>query len=669
MTISRAIRSSSPIPFVIACAAVALAGFIAPGLAEAQPQCVATVNVPVGQQFFVVPAGVTTISVDAFGGQGGSVPAGLNGGTGGLGGRATIAGLTVTPGESLNVIAGAQGGSIPGPQNSTPAPGAPGGPLDGGPGGASVPAAAHPGAGGGGASGIVRGIIRLLVAGGGGGASHGGNGGAGGQNGANGQKQSPAGTSVPGGGAIGGAGGSAGTGSGNGGNGTGGDPSGQGGTGGIGGDGGGGGGGGWAGGGGGGGGTGTGDGGGTGGGGGSSFGPAGTTFQTGVRTGGGQVTISYVDPACQPAITLVKSRVGTGPVTVGSTVTYNFLVTNNGNTDLTSVVVTDPLPGLSPIACPATVLAAGASMTCTATYVATEADRTNGAINNTAMVTGQPPAGLPPVTAVDSETVPVVAPAQPAITLAKSVSSTGPYPVGATVAYAFLVTNTGNVELTNVVVTDPLPGLSPIACPATTLAAGASMTCTAAYVVTQADINNGAINNSATTTGQPPPGSPPPTGGDTERVVVPGDVGQPGIALAKSRIGTGPVTVGSTVNYAFLVTNTGNVELTNVVVTDPLPGLSPVSCPATTLAAGANMTCTATYVATQADVDAGAIDNTATATGQPPGGLPPPTASDTERVIVPGPVPSLPEVMTVLLAVLLLATAMWTLRRRTVLGE
>jgi hypothetical protein len=68
------------------------------------------------------------------------------------------------------------------------------------------------------------------------------------------------------------------------------------------------------------------------------------------------------------------------------------------------------------------------------------------------------------------------------------------------------------------------------------------------------------------------------------------------------------------------VTNTGNVTLNPVTVTDPMTGLSAVSCPATKLAPGATETCTATYKTTQTDVSKGAITNTATATGTGPTG-------------------------------------------------
>ena len=59
------------------------------------------------------------------------------------------------------------------------------------------------------------------------------------------------------------------------------------------------------------------------------------------------------------------------------------------------------------------------------------------------------------------------------------------------------------------------------------------------------------------------------------------------------------------------MTNEGNVTLTGITVTDPK--VSPISCPATTLAVGASMTCTGSYAVTQADIDAGFVYNLATA--------------------------------------------------------
>ena len=90
--------------------------------------------------------------------------------------------------------------------------------------------------------------------------------------------------------------------------------------------------------------------------------------------------------------------------------------------------------------------------------------------------------------------------------------------------------------------------------------------------------------------------------------------------------------VGDTIDYTFIVTNTGNVPLTSVGVNDPKVGA--VSCPAGPLAPGAQRTCTATYMLTQADVNAGVVDNTATASGTPPTG---PPVTDDDSTSTPDP--------------------------------
>ena len=78
---------------------------------------------------------------------------------------------------------------------------------------------------------------------------------------------------------------------------------------------------------------------------------------------------------------------------------------------------------------------------------------------------------------------------------------------------------------------------------------------------------------------------------------------------------TGVYNAGDQITYAFTVTNTGNVTLTNVTVTDPKVTVSGV--PVATMIPGAvdNSTFTATYTLVQADIDAGTFTNTATATG------------------------------------------------------
>ncbi len=341
-------------------------------------------------------------------------------------------------------------------------------------------------------------------------------------------------------------------------------------------------------------------------------------------TGTSSTTVTATPAA---SISIAKSASPNTVSAVGEVVTYSFLVTNIGNVTLTAVAVSDPLPGLSAVSCPLNSLAPSASTTCTATYTVTQADVDAGSIANTATASGTPPSG-PAVTDVDSATVTATPAAS--ISIAKSASPNTVSAVGEVVTYSFLVTNTGNVTLTAVAVSDPLPGLSAVSCPQITLAPSASTTCTATYTVTQADVDAGSIVNTATASGTPPSG-PAVTDVDSATVTA---TPAASISVVKSASPNTVSAVGEVVTYSFLVTNTGNVTLTAIAVSDPLPGLSAVTCPLSTLAPSASTTCTATYTVAQADVDAGSIVNTATASGTPPSG-PPVTDADSTTVAVP----------------------------------
>ncbi|WP_147409011.1 LPXTG cell wall anchor domain-containing protein [Kitasatospora xanthocidica] len=337
----------------------------------------------------------------------------------------------------------------------------------------------------------------------------------------------------------------------------------------------------------------------------------------------------------EPALTIVKSASPTTVSAVGQVVDYSFLVTNTGNVTLTNVTVNETAfsgSGTPPVVtCPpgAASLAPGASVTCTASYTVTQSDLQSGKITDTATATGTPPSG-PPVTSPPSTVTVTVTPA-PALTVAKSVDATALTGVGQVLRYAYLVTNTGNVTLTDVTVNETAfsgAGSPPVvSCPpaAASLAPGASVTCTAEYTVTQADLNAGSITNTATATGTPPSG--PPVTSPPSSTTVP-NTPEPALTIVKSASPTTVSAVGQTVDYTYLVTNTGNVTLTDVTVNETAfsgSGAPPVvACPpgAASLAPGASVTCTAAYTVTQADIDRGKVTNTATATGTPPSGPP-----------------------------------------------
>ena len=87
------------------------------------------------------------------------------------------------------------------------------------------------------------------------------------------------------------------------------------------------------------------------------------------------------------------------------------------------------------------------------------------------------------------------------ISLTKSTTSTGYSSAGQTIPYSYLVTNSGATVLTGVSVSDNKVSVS---CPSTTLAKGASETCTATYTVTQADVDSGSVTNQATASANGP---------------------------------------------------------------------------------------------------------------------------------------------------------------------
>lgn len=385
--------------------------------------------------------------------------------------------------------------------------------------------------------------------------------------------------------------------------------------------------------------------------------PAGNTFTTGGTKGAwtfrvpGQAayTCNVTNTADKPGISVVKHAGtpvdvnGNGITDAGDTIAYTFTVTNTGNTPLTNVGVTDAKAGA--VTCPETTLAAGAEETCTAdsVYTVTAADVANGSVDNTATANGTPP-GRPAIPSTPSTTTTPTTEAAPALTVAKTASASSVTKAGQDITYSFKVTNTGNVPLNDVTVTDSdfsgTGKLSDVTCPEPSLAVGANETCTATYTTTQADVDNGGnLTNSATAEGTPP-GSDTPTPSDPSTNEIPVDQ-KPGLSLVKTAdpAEQSSYKVGETITYSFAMTNTGNTTLTDVhpvegdfsgtgTLTDPV-------CPAAaeSMAPGAAVTCTATYTLTQADVDAGKVTNTATGTGTTPTGDP--TPSDPSTVTIP----------------------------------
>jgi len=320
---------------------------------------------------------------------------------------------------------------------------------------------------------------------------------------------------------------------------------------------------------------------------------------------------------------------GNGIVDVGDEITYTFDVTNTGAITLADIELTDPRLG-GAVECPEEVLASGSQMTCTgATLTITQEDIDSGSVDNTATVNGKPLNGADEVTDDGSFSLPVTG--IPTFTMEKSASSgedrdgSGTATPGDTIDYTFEVTNTGILTISNLAIDDPK--LGEVTCDPSTLAPGASVTCTAEpYEITQADIDAGEVENTATVTGTGPHGDDPEPVTDSAVLPLPS---APDINLVKTsgrpidddgnEVGDSPdnpVREGNRIPYTFEVKNTGNLTLTDVVVNDATVSDDPITCEADTLAPGETTTCGPVYYSlTLDDVNARHVLNTATVTG------------------------------------------------------
>ncbi|RZQ65164.1 DUF7507 domain-containing protein [Amycolatopsis suaedae] len=306
---------------------------------------------------------------------------------------------------------------------------------------------------------------------------------------------------------------------------------------------------------------------------------------------GAQVTATADAPAptIAPALKVDKS-VDKPTVRAGEQVTWTIVVTNTGDSPLTGVKLADD----TTTACSVTfdgTLEPGASRThsCTANPGETT--------TNTVTASGTDRSGQQ-VEATDSATVTVI---NPALKVDKS-AAPATVRQGDTVTFTIVVTNTGDVALTGVSVSD---SRTP-ECARTigTLEPRASQTHTCTTTAPADD-----FTNTATATGNDPTGRPVTV---TDDAAV--DVIHPAVTLDK-QVGTEVVREGDQVTFTVVATNTGDVPLTGVTITDErAPG-----CAATvgTLAPGAKHTVTCTITAPR-----DGFTNTATVTGDDPTGRP-----------------------------------------------
>lgn len=234
--------------------------------------------------------------------------------------------------------------------------------------------------------------------------------------------------------------------------------------------------------------------------------------------------------------------------------------------------------------------------------------------------------------------------------------------VGETVSYEYVVTNTGSVDLTGVIMEAPLPGV-PVTGGPINLAAGESdsTTFTSTYTLTQADLDAGFLENQAKVSAKAAVTgldvedlSDDPNNaanvdleedGDPDDITILRLEAAGAHTLEKSaelidENGNGQPDLGEVLEYTFTVTNTGNVSLTDIEVTDEKVDVEGKSV--SSLGPGmSDSSVKGTYTVTQSDLDAGQVENTARSTGTDPRGDPvhatssPPGGNPGEKTVTP----------------------------------
>jgi uncharacterized repeat protein (TIGR01451 family) len=374
-----------------------------------------------------------------------------------------------------------------------------------------------------------------------------------------------------------------------------------------------------------------------------------------------------------PRVSLAKSAsVADGTANaVGDVINYTIDVSNAGNMTLTGINVTDPsVTGLTYVSGDTDgddKLDLTETWHYTAHHTVTQADIDNGGVvnaaltyTNTASVTTDQ--GSADADANDSDSVSVAVVQDPHVSLTKSavVADGTADSAGDVINYTINVANTGNMTLTGAAVTDPsVSNLTRVADLVgnndNILNVGETWQYTANHAVTQADIDNGGVfnaaltyNNTASVTTAQGVADADANDSDTASVPI---VQSPSIALDKTATVPGGTadTAGEVISYTINVSNTGNMTLTGVNVSDPSVGdLAAVESGGfnagdTNHDGKLDLTetwqYTASHTVTQAELDNngggdGTIDNTASVTTTQGA-----TANDTTHVtVVPTPV-------------------------------
>ena len=364
-----------------------------------------------------------------------------------------------------------------------------------------------------------------------------------------------------------------------------------------------------------------------------------------------------------PKIALIKTVRNSGIFRLGDDIKYDFTVANTGNVTLKIDSLSDNKLSnrkgtyLSGDTDGNSALNVGEIWVYTGVHKVVQADVDSGKVINSALIYALDQQGSAVRDSSGSTTInnyPTVTQiAQLAnIALVKTVTSNGPYMLGDTVSYSFVVTNTGTVSLTEIILKD-----SKLSGNITKLSndvngkldVGESWTYAGDYTVTQADVDAGYISNTATVTAKDPQGndvndiSGSAINNNNPTVTIVSQSGK--LTLVKKITNIGPFRIGSEIDYSFIVTNIGNVTLSQPIISDARLNVAPTYISGDVnsnnkLDVGESWLYEGKYVVTHTDVTIGSITNSAIANASDPLGnvikdISGTTSSDDNPTVVP----------------------------------
>ncbi len=314
-----------------------------------------------------------------------------------------------------------------------------------------------------------------------------------------------------------------------------------------------------------------------------------------------------------PHISLTKSASPTVATTLGQQITYTYTLQNTGNVTLYGpyTITDNHINGGVAVPCvTATIVPAPASpntTSCTKTYLITSADLTAGYVTNMATA-NTTTTYIGHTTVASNQASATVVTKHLYLTVTPSPTSASVLGQVITYTYTLYNNSTSSISGPFTITDNKINGGVAFTCATATLTAGGTTSCTKQYSVTQPDLDFGSIVNTATATGGGETSNPASTFVTLTQV--------PALTLIKGASPTTATTVGVTIIYTYTLKNTGNVTLKSpYAIADNK--LGSISCTGATspLAPAAQTTCSnKAYLTTQADLDAGSIINTATAT-------------------------------------------------------